>query len=547
MALQAVPVPVVASQPNSRFEPAGHHLLLTEDGAGNGLALYRQLKLQGAKVSLLRFTELPAQENIGAEDVAEDVLEVSLQELNDKALAKLLDDIVSARGPLTGFLHLNPVFSTVRGPVDCLDPLESSLIRVVFFLAKHLKRPLAKQRLQRQFFTVVTRMDGKLGFSGNAPASVIQGGYCGLIKSMKMEAPSLFCRCIDIAPSIDSSELLSILQQELADPSIELLEVGRPSIGERFSVQKYQADIPAIAHLQQPTENSVFLVSGGGRGVTARCIERLAEHYHCKFIIIGRTPIGQAEPEWAQACADETALRKALLAQAKANGEKAIPVHIDRSVKKLVTQRELLQTISTIRALGGEAIYISEDILHADTVKTKVQAAVSALGPITGIIHGAGNIADKLLEVKEEADFDLVYGSKVTSLRTLLECVELSQLQFLVLFSSISGFYGQFGQSDYSLSNEILNKFVQQIGHSYSIPVLRSINWGPWDGGMVSPALKKVYEKFHVHVMPIDEGVEFFLDEFLFQEPGAEQVLVCPKNIDEVRSTLSTNEAMARL
>ena len=62
--------------------------------------------------------------------------------------------------------------------------------------------------------------------------------------------------------------------------------------------------------MAQINQNSVCLVSGGGRGITAQAAIALAQEYRCKFILLGRSTIAQPEPEWAHNCNDELTLKK---------------------------------------------------------------------------------------------------------------------------------------------------------------------------------------------------------------------------------------------
>lgn len=101
---------------------------------------------------------------------------------------------------------------------------------------------------------------------------------------------------------------------------------------------------------------------------------------------------------------------------------------------------------------------------------------------MTGIIHGAGNLADKRIEKKTLDDLRSVFDVKVRGLENLLQALEPSQLRQVILFSSVSGFFGNAGQTDYALANEILNKFSWLPLAGKQRPVLRAINWGPWDG-----------------------------------------------------------------
>ena len=62
----------------------------------------------------------------------------------------------------------------------------------------------------------------------------------------------------------------------------------------------------------------------------------------------------------------------------------------------------------------------------------------------------------------------------------------------MVMFSSSTGRFGRIGQVDYAVANEVLNKIADQQAESRPDCRVLSLNWGPWDGGMVTPALKKI-------------------------------------------------------
>lgn len=62
------------------------------------------------------------------------------------------------------------------------------------------------------------------------------------------------------------------------------------------------------------TSSSVFVVSGGAKGITAECVIRLAQRYRCKFILLGRSPRTVPEAAWVTPAAvaqrDEAALKR---------------------------------------------------------------------------------------------------------------------------------------------------------------------------------------------------------------------------------------------
>jgi hypothetical protein len=52
---------------------------------------------------------------------------------------------------------------------------------------------------------------------------------------------------------------------------------------------------------------SVYLVSGGAKGITAECTIKLAQKQPAKFILLGRSELLEIEPDYAQNCVEEPA------------------------------------------------------------------------------------------------------------------------------------------------------------------------------------------------------------------------------------------------
>ncbi|HQE92512.1 MAG TPA: SDR family NAD(P)-dependent oxidoreductase [Anaerolineae bacterium] len=271
-----------------------------------------------------------------------------------------------------------------------------------------------------------------------------------------------------------------------------------------------------------PDENSVFLVTGGGRGITAHCAIRLAERYGGTYILMGRSTLEAAEPAWAAGCADEAALKQRAIEALRNDGARPKPADVQRAVERVLAQREITGTLCAIEAAGGTALYLSADVNDADALR----AALAPLRErVTGILHGAGVLADKRIEQKTEKDFDRVYGTKVRGLQAILDCLPPEQLRHLVLFSSVAGFYGNAGQADYALANEALNKLAHRLQREYPACHVVAVDWGPWDGGMVTAELKRLFTERHITMIPVDVGTDVLADE-LAQEPRAAQIVV---------------------
>ena len=225
--------------------------------------------------------------------------------------------------------------------------------------------------------------------------------------------------------------------------------------------------LPTTDQQTPPDADAVFLVSGGAKGITAKCVIAAARRYHSAFVLVGRSVYSEDEPEptWSAGVTDDKALKQRAMAHLAESGERPTPKQIRRMVKAVRSRREIGETLAAIEQAGGRAVYVSADVTDGAALQAGVEAALHPLGAsqITGLIHGAGAIADKPIQQKSAGDFELVYGVKIDGLKNLLSCAPPETLTHVVLFSSVAGFYGNAAQTDYALANEILNKIAHQL------------------------------------------------------------------------------------
>jgi hypothetical protein len=104
--------------------------------------------------------------------------------------------------------------------------------------------------------------------------------------------------------------------------------------------------------------------------------------------------------------------------------------------------------------------------------------------------------------------------------------VVLDKLKHLVLFSSAAGFFGNPGQSDYAVANEVLNKTAYRFRKRYPDCHVITFNWGPWDGGMVTDSLKRLFAERGIQIIPIGGGTRIFVNAFRMPREGTPQILV---------------------
>jgi NAD(P)-dependent dehydrogenase (short-subunit alcohol dehydrogenase family) len=272
------------------------------------------------------------------------------------------------------------------------------------------------------------------------------------------------------------------------------------------------------------TPDTVVLVSGGARGITAQCVIKLARSIPCKFILMGRTSIKESPPGWAQNCPDDAELKRRFMDHLSAEGKKATPQAVEKLFRHVRACEEVKNTLEQLHKSGAVAEYVNLDVTAPVPILQKELAGpVQRLGKIRGVIHGAGTLSDRRIEKKSLQDFETVYAPKVYGLRNLLEIAPARQLDFLILFSSVVGFFGNIGQADYAMANEVLNKAAYQIKRDNPTCHVVSIDWGPWDSGMVTPELKRRFAERDMTVIPSEAGAEMLVKEILTQHSVDDQ------------------------
>ena len=268
----------------------------------------------------------------------------------------------------------------------------------------------------------------------------------------------------------------------------------------------------------------MIVATGGARGVTAEAAVALARAFRPTLVLLGRSPAPEREPDWLAPLTAEAEIKRAL--GLRLNGD-ASPRVIGEQYRQLTAQREIARRRSErIEAAGGRAVYHSVDVRDAAAVADVLRRVRSEYGPVRGVVHGAGVLADALIADKTEEQFDRVYGTKVAGLRNVLAALEPDDLRALALFSSSTGRFGRTGQVDYAIANEVLNKSAQRYARLLPDCRVVSVNWGPWDGGMVTPALKKLFDQEGVGLIGLEAGAEYLVQELRETADPAVEVVV---------------------
>jgi acyl transferase domain-containing protein/NAD(P)H-dependent flavin oxidoreductase YrpB (nitropropane dioxygenase family)/NADP-dependent 3-hydroxy acid dehydrogenase YdfG len=470
--------------------PAGSPLLgdgvaiILDDGTGVAPALARRLRALGTRTEIL------------GGDLDEEA-----------ALAAAVERIRAEHGAVSGVIQLRalahaPDWDELRGEAASrhLADRVTSLFRVVRAVGGDLRS------IRGSAVVAATAMGGGCGTAGAAPAGFdpAQGAVGGLVKAIGAEWPGVAAKVVDL-DAADAETQAERIVAELGAHDGEA-EVGYRG-GERLGVRIRPASRGVAATPLGP--ESVVLLTGGARGITAEAAKAIAARARCTLVLVGRTPAPEGpEPSDTASLPDAPSLRGALAAR---NG--ADPATIEARVRETLRAREVRATLAAIEAAGGRAELHVCDVRDEVAFGALIEDVYARHGRIDVAIHGAGVLDDRSLARKDPTAFADVLATKVTGALVLARHLRPASLRRLVLFASIAGTFGNAGQTDYAAANEWLSKLAVSLGPRFGDRVT-AIAWGPWAAtGMVSDAVATAFARRGIEAIDVPSGCAALLAE----------------------------------
>jgi phosphopantetheinyl transferase/NAD(P)-dependent dehydrogenase (short-subunit alcohol dehydrogenase family)/acyl carrier protein len=329
---------------------------------------------------------------------------------------------------------------------------------------------------------------------GAVSSAASHGARAGHAKALGREWSETRARVIQLGLGFSDSSAAEAICAELASPQsgqeVTLTQRGRQVL--ELVVE------PGYTVAKRP-ENEVILVTGGGRGITARLAVELARRAPATLLLVGRSPAGE-EP------LDEEAVKKEVREGLKAKGERVTPAAIEKVLAPLRKKEEIRQTLVTLRELGSNAEYLLCDMSEPDEVRALVSGAIERHGTIHGCIHGAGVEESRLLADKDEQAFQRVFNGKALGGIALFS--KLPAEAWVLSMGSVAGRFGNAGQVDYSAANEAMAQACTARPRSLHM------DWTAWgDVGMaVRGGMQSLLEGRGVELLPAEAGAILAID-----------------------------------
>lgn len=341
--------------------------------------------------------------------------------------------------------------------------------------------------------------------------SVYYEALNGLFNTVNLERISIKCRTL----GINTREVGLIRQLELIS-TVLIQKLNRYHLkyedGKLFKNIFQQLNLTQESNIGQGvgfTANGVYLITGGFGGLGKLLTKRIIQQTKATVILIGRREIAAND----------------------------------------------LQVFNAVNRSGADVVYQRCDVTSFEAVKLLIETVKQRYGRINGIIHAAGVTRDAFLVNEQRDNWKQVLAPKIDGVINLDQALAEENLDFFVLFSSISAVTGNPGQSAYSFANYFLNKFAAwretqtKIGKRSGKTV--AIGWPEWENGglKVNEAFRDYY-KIKVDSRPLDDetgwnilirGLNFEKDCFSVLQADVKKVTDLLFSVPSVAADKSNN------
>ncbi|HEY1138400.1 MAG TPA: SDR family NAD(P)-dependent oxidoreductase [Xanthomonadaceae bacterium] len=357
-------------------------------------------------------------------------------------------------------------------------------------------------KLKRVF---ASRPEGRTLVQVALPSTVdtaLCAGLAGMFRTARLENPHVSGQLILVDEDISTERLGELLHDERGHPHDSLIRyVGGERQVEHWELLK--AEAPSLfEHEGAFRDRGVYLITGGLGGL-GRLFARE---------ILARTPTARVV-----LCGRST------------------PAEIARS-------RDTTAALEALRAGGGTVEYRAIDLADADALQAAIAEIVRDHGRIDGILHSAGHIADNYILKKTEEEFLSVLAPKVHGTWHLDQATRDLDLDFFVLFSSLTSAVGNLGQADYAAANGFMDEFAgwrnarvragERKGHTLTI------RWPLWQNGGMKPEPAEVEllrETTGIYPMRTGTGMRMFYRSLA---RGLDQTLVMEGDLAAMQRAL---------
>jgi acyl transferase domain-containing protein len=350
--------------------------------------------------------------------------------------------------PPTDIVH---AFNVTDPADDALSPdTVAGAVEDAFYSVLHLGQRLARDRGGSNI-RVCVMSSNMQEISGTERLEPARSLLLGPVMLMSREVLGVTARSVDVAlPStLPVTTLADQLIAEVSSPTTDRQVGWRGRKRWRLDYQPVPMQRPEGTG-PTPVAGGVYLITGGLGGIGLVVAEDLAQAGADTVVLLGRSPIPPRDQWPAVIAAPDSDER------------------LGHKLARLIAIEERGCTVSIAQC----------DVSDEAALAAVVAGVRHRHGRVNGVYHSAGVAGGGMMAVRTDQEAAEVLSPKLAGTLAIHRLLG-DDLDFLVLFSSITAATGTFGQVDYCAANNFLDAFARwsvQRGR----PVY-SIGWTRWN------------------------------------------------------------------
>ncbi|MEU4895946.1 SDR family NAD(P)-dependent oxidoreductase [Streptomyces sp. NPDC044780] len=265
--------------------------------------------------------------------------------------------------------------------------------------------------------------------------------------------------------------------------------------------------------------DSVVVVAGGARGITAEVVKAVAEHFRPRIYVLGSNSLDDYPPGTYQGTDEEFAARRSGYIKTEiARRDGRTVADINRAFNRMVNARWARRNLDEMAAHSGagRVTYLTCDMRDGAGVDRAIGRVLAERGRIDLLVNAAGLQRSGLIKDKGFAEFTVIRDLKLDSYLHLKRALRTAPPRLWCNFGSLLGYFGQLGEADYAAANDFLAAAATHARATDPAADEVTIGWTLWEGvGMGANELTKAYyERAGSYSnMAIAEGVHHFVQE----------------------------------
>jgi len=435
---------------HNESHPEGALWLIFGDRHGRGACVKAKLSRLGFAAEFVRFGEHFVRRSDGT-------FELNPAGVDD--YLKLFEELQGRPATAVNIVHLGGLTgdepsSTSRSP-------SSSSQDFGFYSLLHIAQAIGELDLAVpiKIGVISNRIQAVTGDEALDPEMATMLGPCGVIPK---EFPNVSCFNIDLPDkrTVDdlSDDTLTKIISEFSGTRKSQVVAYRGRYRWERGYEQVRLPKPVSSDVANETvetrrlrKGGVYLISGGTGGLGLVMAKYLATSCQPKIVLTKKTEF-PAKSMWRKLATDA--------------GTSA-PV------------RRTMEALLELEDLGAEVEVLVADSANREQMQKVLDRTIARFGTIHGVIHAAGIVRAGLMQAKTRETADSVLAPKVYGTMILFDLLKDANLDFLILFSSITSVLAPYAESDYSAANAFLDAFGCFATAQRPFRTI-TINWPGW-------------------------------------------------------------------